>query len=232
MKRYRHVFFDLDHTLWDMRTNSRDTLRELHGEMDLAARGVEDVNGFIEAYEEINEGLWRRYENGTIDKSVLRVLRFRNTLLRFGVRNDTLASELGQAYLGRCPRRSSLNPGVSQFLDSVGQRYAMHVITNGFAEVQHLKLASSGITDRFQVVLTSEEAGARKPDPHIFLEAMRRARCRPDEALMVGDNALADMAGARGVRMDHAHYTGAGDEPDPQATYRIAHFDELRVMLL
>ena len=232
MKRYRHVFFDLDHTLWDLRTNARDTLRELHAELDLPSHGVEDVAEFIEAYEEINEGLWRRYENGTIDKSVLRVLRFRNTLLRFGVRNEALASELGHAYLGRCPRRRALNPGVQELLDAIGSRYQMHVITNGFAEVQHLKLASSGIAHRFQVVLTSEEAGARKPDPRIFLEAMRRAGSGPDESLMVGDNVLADMAGARSVRMDHAHYTGSGDPADPHATYRIAHFNELRTMLL
>ena len=99
MKRYAHLFFDLDHTLWDFRTNSRAVLRELFNELDLAGHGIPDAEALIEVYEEVNAGLWKRMENGTLDKHVMRVLRFRNTLLRFGVKDEPIAMTMGDEYL-------------------------------------------------------------------------------------------------------------------------------------
>lgn len=232
MTRYAHVFFDLDHTLWDFRTNSRDTLGELFVELGLAEHGIEDRNEFIAAYEEINAKLWSRYESGTLDKDVLRVLRFRNTLACFGVRNERLASRIGEEYLERCPRRSALHAGALELLTELHGKVNMHVITNGFAETQRVKLESSDIGRWFHVILTSEEAGARKPDPRIFHNAMRRAGCSADNALMVGDSVEADMAGARGVGMAQAHFIGDGAEPDALATYRIKRLDELAAIVL
>ena len=231
MKRYRHIFFDLDHTLWDFRRNSRETLTELYIAEDLAGLGVPSAAELIEAYEEVNEVLWGRYEAGHLPKEVLRVLRFRNTLLRFGVKHEELAVRMGREYLARCPQRTRLMPGTRELLDDLARDHHMHIITNGFEEVQRVKLANSGIADRFRVVLTSEKAGARKPDPRIFAKAMREAGARPEGCLMVGDHPHADMAGARGAGWDQAHFA-AETEPDPLATYRIMHMDELRPILL
>lgn len=230
MKRYRHLFFDLDHTLWDLRTNSREVLHELHAELDLAARDI-PAEEMVEVFEEINTGLWDRYEEGRIEKEVLRVLRFRNTLLRFGVRDDRLARTLGEAYMGRTPQRSALNPGALELLTDLQPHYRIHIITNGFDEVQGVKLASSRITHFFDVVLTSEKAGARKPAPAIFRYALRSAKAEAYESLMIGDNPRADIAGARSVGIDQVHYAPFGQR-DPDATYGIAHFDELRPILL
>ena len=231
VKRYAHVFFDLDHTLWDFRANSRETLGELYRDLELEGRGVGSPAELIEEFEAINDVLWRKYEGGQIDKAVLRVLRFRDTLLRFGVRDDKLATRLGSEYLERCPQKKALHAGVPGLLAWLHGRVRMHVITNGFAEVQHVKLKSSGIEDRFAVVLTSEEAGAKKPDARIFMEAMRRAKATPEGSLMVGDNPYTDLAGARRVGMDQAHFTGDGAEPDVDATFHFAHFDRLRERL-
>jgi len=230
VKRYRHLFFDLDHTLWDFESNSRSVLSELHTDLDLAGHGVESASEFIAVYEEVNEGLWRRYEEGRMDKSVLRVLRFRNTLLRFGVRNDRLSTTLGHEYLERCPRRTALFPGVLELMAAVAPTHRVHIITNGFEEVQHRKVAASGLAPFIDVLLTSEQAGASKPDPRIFHLAMKRAGATAAESLMVGDSAGNDIAGARGVGMDQAHFAPAG-QGDPEATHRFAHFDELRGLL-
>ena len=116
VKRYRHLFFDLDHTLWDFRTNSRAVLHALYLELDLAGHGIPDAPALIEVYEEINAGLWQRMERGLLDKEVMRVLRFRNTLLRFGVRDARLAASLGDLYLERTPRMSGLFPGTLELL--------------------------------------------------------------------------------------------------------------------
>lgn len=230
MSRYRHLFFDLDHTLWDFRANSRATLEELHGELGLADAGVERADEFIATYEEVNAGLWRRYEAGHIGKAVLRVLRFRNTLLRFGVRNDRLSTTLGRLYIERCPRRTALSPGARELIEAVHPDHRIHIITNGFTEVQRVKVEASGLAPYVDVLVTSEQAGAGKPDVRIFELAMRRAGASVRESLMVGDSITNDMEGARRVGMDHAHYVEEG-HPDPLADLRFTHFDELRSFL-
>lgn len=231
MKRYRHIFFDLDHTLWDFESNSRATLMELFAEERLDDRGVSNAAEFIEVYEEINRDMWQRFESGQLDKQVMRVLRFRNSLLHFGVRDGRLAERLGRVYLERCPRKAALMPGALKLLEDLRDHYALHIITNGFDEVQQVKMECSGITGFFDVVLTSEKAGARKPDPRIFEHALRRAKAEAAHSLMVGDSREADMAGARGAGWDHAHFSPAANA-DPDATYRVAHMDELRSILL
>lgn len=230
MSDYRHIFFDLDHTLWDFRTNSREVLLELHGELGLEQEGVA-ASEFVEVYEEVNHDLWGRYEAGHLDKAVLRTLRFRNTLLQFGLKSDRLVRRLAEDYLARTPYRTALNPGALRLLDALAADHRLHIITNGFDDVQRIKLQASGITDRFQVVLSSERAGANKPQPKIFRKALELAGARSDESLMIGDSALADIAGARGAGWDQAHYAPEGTW-DPEATYRIRHFDELHPVLL
>ncbi len=231
VKRYKHLFFDLDHTLWDFRVNSRETLRELHVELDLAGHGVEDVEELIAAYEDVNKGLWRRYEAGELNKEVLRVLRFRNTLLQFGVRNDGLAERMGEAYLDQCPRKSALFAGAKALLEDLSRTYALHIITNGFHSVQQVKLLASGIHGHFDVVLSSEQAGAGKPDPRIFRRALELAGAVAEESLMIGDDRETDMRGAREAGWDHVHFAAETD-PDPAATHRVTHLDELRPLLL
>ncbi|MBL7982846.1 MAG: YjjG family noncanonical pyrimidine nucleotidase [Flavobacteriales bacterium] len=231
MRKYAHIFFDLDHTLWDFRTNSRATLAELHADERLADQGVPDAQAFIEVYEEVNQVLWARYEAGRLHKDVLRVLRFRNTLLHFGVRTNGLAERIGEAYLERCPTKPQLMPGARALLDALHGHYRLHIITNGFDSVQRVKLESSDLGRYFDVVLSSERAGARKPDPRIFGKALKLAGAEAASSLMVGDNHEADMFGARQAGWDHVHYA-AETTPDAESTYRITHFDELGALLL
>jgi putative hydrolase of the HAD superfamily len=228
---YEHLFFDLDHTLWDFRTNSQETLRELHAELGLHAHGVEDAEELITVYEEVNRGLWRRYEAGHLSKDVLRVLRFRNTLLQFGVRNDALATRMGDAYLEQCPRKPGLFPDAAAVLAELAPHYRMHIITNGFHSVQQVKLRTSGILDHFDVVLSSEHAGAAKPDERIFAQALKLSGARAGTSIMIGDDRESDMRGARNAGWDHVHFA-AETEPDPLATHRITALGELRGLLL
>lgn len=229
MKRYRHLFFDLDHTLWDFRANSRATLRELIDAHGLADRGVEPGR-FVAVYEEVNAALWAEHGAGRMPKEVLRVLRFREALRRCGVLDNRLPEALSRDYLAHCPRKPGLMPGARELLDAIAGRYRLHIITNGFEEVQRVKLACSGIGARFEVVLSSERAGAAKPDPRIFHAALRQAGAGADESLVIGDSMEADMAGARAAGIDQAHYH-AETAPDALATYRVAHHDALRRLL-
>lgn len=230
MKRYAHLFFDLDHTLWDFRANSREALRELVEAHGLLARGLPDAEAFIGAYEEINAALWAEHGAGRMPKEVLRVLRFRTALQRFGIADGRLAGRLAEGYLELSPRKTALMPGARELLDAVKDRHRLHIITNGFEEVQRVKLACSGLDGLFDVVVTSERAGAAKPQPAIFHHALRLAKADPEQSLMIGDSVEADMHGARMAGLDHVHYH-AETEPDPDATLRVAHHDELRRLL-
>ncbi len=230
VKRYAHLFFDLDHTLWDFTTNSRTTLAELHSHHRLADRGIQDTEAFVAAYERINALLWAELSKGRIPKEVLRVLRFRRVLQHFGVADGRLAAAMSADYLAHCPLKPGLMPGARELLAELEGRYRLHIITNGFEEVQRVKLASSGIAAHFDVVITSERAGAPKPHPRIFQEALHRSGAAADNCLMIGDSADADMAGARCAGWDHVHFH-AEAEPDPGATYRVAHLSDLLPIL-
>jgi len=231
VKHYQHLFFDLDHTLWDFESNSRSTLHELYTKEALAERGLSDADEFIAAYEEINHALWIRYESGHLHKDVLRVLRFRNTLLAFGIKDERLAVRMGKQYLAICPSKSALMPGALSLLEDLHGRYRIHIITNGFDEVQYIKLNSSGISGYFDLVLTSEKAGARKPDPRIFATALKRTKAVADDSLMIGDDPRADIEGARTAGWDQAHFSPNGPH-DPLATYGLKRLDDLRAILL
>lgn len=229
--RYRHLFFDLDHTLWDFRTNSRATLQELYAELELPTYGLPDKSEFITAYEEINAALWAQYSVNGMDKEVLRILRFRNTLLQFGVKNDKLARTIGDLYIERCPRRTALMPGALEVLDHLHGKCALHIITNGFQETQHTKLNSSGLVGYFDCIITSEKAGARKPEPRIFRYALNKARASASESAMIGDDVKADIHGARSAGMDQLLFDPDGRHADAEATHRLTHLDELLPLL-
>lgn len=230
VKRYGHIFFDLDHTLWDFEGNSRAVLQELHAEFHLPGRSI-PVSGFIAAYERVNSALWSAMEGGTMDRDTLRALRFRQALAELGVHDNAMALRMEDAYMERCPRRTGLLPGALGLLEDLRHHHRLHVITNGFTATQFTKITASGLRPFLSVVLTSEQAGASKPSARIFRHALRSAGAVPGNSLMVGDSAKADIAGARAVGMDQAHL-GLSGTHDPEATYRITSLDDLRPLLL
>lgn len=231
MKRYRHLFFDLDHTLWDFRANSRDTLTEIFHEHDFPSRGIGDVHEFIDAYEAINAELWRGYSAGSMDKDVLRVLRFRNALLQFGVKDDKLARAVGDAYIERCPRKQALMPGAIEVLDQLRSRFALHIITNGFQETQHTKLRCSGLAGYFNATITSEQAQARKPDGRIFAYALKKAKAGAESSIMIGDDLNADINGARNAGWDQVLFDPHDKHTGAESTHRIGDLRELLDLL-
>ncbi|MEO8068016.1 MAG: YjjG family noncanonical pyrimidine nucleotidase [Flavobacteriales bacterium] len=232
VSRYRHIFFDLDHTLWDFRTNSRATLKELYTELGLPEKGIADVEEFIGAYEEINTALWAQYASGGVDKDVLRVLRFRNTFLQFGVKDDKLARNIGHLYIERCPRRKVLMSGTIDMLEQLRGSADLHIITNGFQETQGTKLSCSGLVGYFDRVITSEQAGARKPDERIFRYALRKANATAEESVMIGDDVVADIQGARNAGMHQILYDPVGRHGGVKATHTVAHLRDLLLLLL
>ena len=142
---YTHIFFDLDRTLWDFEKNSHEVLTELHQKYDLITKGITDSNYFIERYKFHNEKLWDLYRKDKIEKEKLRDERFRITLEEFGLKDNKLAANLGNDYVEYCPKKTNLFPFVHSTLNYLKDRYSLHIITNGFEEVQYKKLDNSQI---------------------------------------------------------------------------------------
>jgi len=231
LKEIKHVFFDLDRTLWDFESNSEATLKELYVEFDLAQKLNISDNEFIKEYKRINEIFWEDYRNGTIEKEYLRYGRFETALKFFGHDDRKLASEIGELYISRSPRKTGLIDGSIEILEYLKPKYQLHIITNGFEEVQHIKMESSGLSTYFKNIITSESARAKKPSRIIFQRAEELTGAVPANSIMIGDHFEADVIGAI-----ESNWKAVFFEPDKPKTVdegfiHIHHLTELAEIL-
>jgi putative hydrolase of the HAD superfamily len=192
----KHVFFDLDRTLWDFEANSELALRMLHEDTGLVQH-LPSFENFHKAYLKNNKLLWHKYSCGKLSKAELRYERFRATLRNFNIINENLTLQLGDGYVELSPQQTALIPHARRVLeDLVEMGFNLHIITNGFLEVQHVKLKYAKIHEHFQVILCSEEVGFNKPHPTIFTKALQQANAQAKNSIMVGDDYRADILGS------------------------------------
>jgi putative hydrolase of the HAD superfamily len=206
------LFFDLDRTLWDFDRNSREALRlifEEYAQPEVPA--AVSVEEFIRVYERQNERCWSAYQAGQMTQAELRPTRFRKTLEALGVdataMREDLAHALGQAYVERSPFLPHLIPGAMELVERLKAKgHRLFIITNGFEEVQHIKMKRSGLEPHFEAVYTSDALGHKKPAPEAFLASLRAAGSRVEDAVMIGDDLECDVVGARAIGMRSVHF--------------------------
>ena len=197
----KHLFFDLDRTLWDFESNSELALSHLFDELKLEDH-FRSFRSFHTAYKKINAKLWYDYSKNEIAKDQLRVKRFVDTFSSFGVKEKELAEQLAELYVGRAPHLTQLFPNTLETLEDLkNDGYAMHIITNGFREVQFIKLEKSGLLPYFDVILCSEDVGQQKPAKIVFDHALELAKTTADKSIMIGDSYHADIIGAERAGM-------------------------------
>jgi putative hydrolase of the HAD superfamily len=201
-KNYEHIFIDLDKTIWDFESNSRVTFREIFEKHQLRSHGISHLHKFTEVYTQINDLLWGLYRENKIKKEVLSIRRFELTLQEFGIDNLILATHIADDYVNLSPLKTILFPDSREALTYLKEKYHLHIITNGFEEVQQKKLDSCDLRKYFTTITTSEEAGVKKPETGIFELALEKAGAKAQESLMIGDDLQVDMAGARLIGMD------------------------------
>jgi len=229
--KYKCIFFDLDHTLWDYETNSRETLEELFETYALAARGVPDCHTFACRFSEINNALWDQYDRNEITRDVIRNDRFKKILEPFGAHEQKFSDMLSDEYLRLCPQKSHAMPNAVSTLNYLSQRYKLIIITNGFEEIQHIKLASAKLDHFFEHIITSQKAGCKKPSKGIFQYALDTYNIQPHEAIMVGDNLVADMEGARNAAIDNVFFNPLAIAHTSEVTHEINDLKELCTFL-
>ncbi len=187
------VFFDLDHTLWDFERNSALAFGEIFNKQKIEV----DLDEFLKVYKPINFRYWELYRNNSVTKEALRYGRLKESFdsLEFET-CDTTINLIADDYIQYLPNNNHLLEGSHELLTSLKQKYRLHIITNGFEEVQQKKMVNSGILDYFQTITTSEEAGVKKPHPQIFEKALQKSGALPVNSVMIGDNLEADIVGA------------------------------------
>jgi putative hydrolase of the HAD superfamily len=229
--KYKHIFFDLDHTIWDFDRNAREALHELFGIYKLKELGLLSPDLFIETYTRNNHMLWAEYHTGKITKAELRQARFKKTFLDLGMHPDLIPAGFEDHYVRLCPTKTNLFPHAHETLGYLQSKYTLHLISNGFSESQDIKISRSKIGRYFQHVIISELVGVNKPDKAIFEYALRLAGTTKDESLMIGDSLEADVRGALDFGMDAIYFNPAGLEKPDDVPVQILHLKELMLML-
>lgn len=231
MKAYKCVFFDLDHTLWDYETNSEEALRELYSEYGLSQLGSIPFDEFYKGFVTINTEIWDSYDRGLIPKEVIRNDRFDRVFRNAGIIDYNLSLKFSEDYISQSPKKSNLVAHAKDVLDYLLPRYPLYIITNGFEEIQSTKMESSGITNYFKGIVTSARAGCKKPEKEIFEFALRENGFACSDSIMIGDNLLTDIAGARNASVDTVYYNPYGLTHSEKVTYEINSLKQLTTIL-
>lgn len=229
---YKHLFFDLDHTLWDFDTNSRETMRQVYRIFDLERKGISDFDAFYAIYHDHNERLWSRFRKGFIKRDELRWKRMWHTLLDFKMPHTQTAHEMSSAYLEILPQQRRLMPYAKEILEYCSGRYELHIITNGFEATQLQKLSQCGLRGYFKELITSEKSNSIKPQRDIFEYASKAAgSISPRECLMIGDALEIDVLGAMGAGWDAVYFNPLKHPHEASPTYEIAHLLDLQAIV-
>lgn len=203
MQHIKHIFFDLDHTLWDFEKNSELAFKQIFKEQQIDL----DFDEFMGVYSPINFDYWRLFREEKVSKSDLRYGRLKDTFDTFNYSvSDTFINKMADNYLAYLPNYNHLIDGTIELLDYLTLKYELHIITNGFKEVQNKKIKESNIAKYFNVIVTSESVGVKKPNPKVFEFALEKAKAKPEESIMIGDSFEADVMGAFNVGLLPIHF--------------------------
>ena len=229
--KYKHIFFDLDRTIWDFERNSAETFIQIFETFKLNERGIPSLDNFLEKYYVHNAMLWGLYKKEQLKKEILKTKRFELTLLDFNINDYLLAVEIGNFYLEQTTNKTYLFPNAHKILEYLDKNYKLHIITNGFEEVQFVKLNNSNLRRYFTTIITSEEAEAKKPHKKIFLYSLQKANAKPSESIMIGDDLEVDIIGANNVGIDQVFFNPNKISHNENVTFEINDLIELKNIL-
>lgn len=196
MDKIKHVFFDLDNTLWDYRRNAKITLAKLFEEFQIQEKYGYTFNEFYPFYYESNESLWADLRDQKVTKDELRNRRFPEAFGNMGIESPDFALDFEERFVNEVTDSNYVVEGAEELLEYLKEKYTIHILSNGFEEVTYEKIKNSVINNYIKTITTAESAGAPKPDPIAFQTALNKAGAEKDESVYIGDDWIADMVGA------------------------------------
>ncbi len=228
MNEIKHIFFDLDHTLWDFEKNSALAFEKIFHELDFKI----DSQLFISTYNPINFAYWKLYERNEIDQETLRVNRLKDTFsaIDFEVTLEQINS-ISNLFIEYLTTNNHLIEGTIETLEYLKENYKLHIITNGFSFVQEVKLQKSNLHKYFVTITNSELAGQKKPHSTIFQHALTLANASKDQSIMIGDSIEADVLGAINFGIKAVYFNPMNDQVSDEAIIQIQKLTQLKNIL-
>lgn len=209
----RHLFFDLDNTLWDHRKNAYLTLKEIFKNHHIHDLYNIEFDNFYKVYDDINEDLWAKIRDAKIDKAYLRKHRFYDTFLTFNIDDAPLSEIFEYQFLDKMTEHNELIPGCIETLEYLHSKsFIIHIISNGFHEVTHRKVDQSGIHKYINTITSADDVGVRKPNSAIFRHALTKAHAEKQESLLIGDDWIADIKGAKNFGIEAIFFNALQEE--------------------
>lgn len=228
----KHVFFDLDNTLWDHRKNAELTLKKLFKKYNTSEVYKLDFQDFHDEYHTINEGLWALLRDEKIDKEYLRKHRFYDSFLKFKIDDFELAQRFEHEFLDEIVEFNEVVPGTHEILNYLAANgYVLHIITNGFEEVTHRKIEGGKMAHYFATVTSADDVGVRKPNPKIFDFALHLAGAKKEESILIGDDWVADVLGGINYGIDVIFFDVYKEQPALTEIKRIETLMEIQEYL-
>ena len=209
MDEIKHIFFDLDHTLWDFEKNSALAFEKIFQELKFNI----DTQQFMGVYNPINVAYWKLYERNEIDQETLRVNRLKDAFegINFEVTLEEI-NAISHLFIEYLTSNNHLIEGTIETLDYLKDNYELHIITNGFSFVQEVKLQKSNLDKYFVTITNSELAGHKKPHENIFQYALSLANASKNQSIMIGDSIEADVLGAINFGMKAVYFNPTNEQ--------------------
>ena len=228
--KYKSLFFDLDDTLWDTAHNNKACLKEIYADYRFG-RYYASFAHFYDLYMPHNLMLWAKYRNHEIDRHTLITERLLYVLRPMGIEDEVYALKINNDFLQRTATKTKLLDGAIELLDYLAPKYRLFILSNGFREIQYLKIQNSGLASYFEYILLSEDVSIQKPHKKIFDYALINTNSRRCESLMIGDSLEADILGAQNARIDQLWLNPSNIKADPQPTFTVRSLHEIKEIL-
>lgn len=228
---YKNLFIDLDDTLWDFKKNSIVCLEEIYHDYKFD-RFYPSFKHYYDVYLPSNLNLWALYRHGKISRDKLIVERILAPIREFGVNDSEYAIKISDDYLERTTLQTELVDGAIELLDYLKPKYKLHILSNGFTEVQFKKISNSGLNGYFDKIILSEDVGVNKPHPDIFNYALSQTSSSANQTLMIGDSFDADIVGAYNSNIDQIWFNpNCENSTSIEPTHTVRHLNEISNIL-
>ena len=228
--KYKYIFFDLDDTLWAFSINAKQTLTEVYEALNFSLY-FNSYKHFYSLYKEVNSKVWDLYGKGAITKEELISVRSSFPFEQVGVKDEQLIRKFSDTYYALMKEKELLEPYAKEILTYLHAQYKLAILSNGFKELQYLKLERPGIAHFFDQVILSDHIGVMKPSPELFHYALKKMGATAENSIMVGDNIDTDIRGAHRVGMDQIYYNPRSYETSFKSTYEINHLSQIEGLL-